>query len=156
MQGTDGSIVADTGTDPVAAQQIVEAFGTQFRWPVRTIIYTHSHPDHNWWRSHLAGNDARHHQSRAVSQDAAGRRAPGEGGDQFGIAPPAAQFINAGAGGVRRIVPPTRDGYLQPTRTFPGGEELSLTIAGVRLQLLHTPGETPDTIAVWYCRTRAC
>jgi glyoxylase-like metal-dependent hydrolase (beta-lactamase superfamily II) len=26
---------------------------------------------------------------------------------------------------------------------------LEVTIAGVRLQLLHTPGETPENIAVW-------
>lgn len=67
---------------------------------------------------------------------------------------PASQFINAGVQAeFGRAVPPTRDGYLPPTRTF-SGQELSLTIAGVRLQLLHTPGETPDTIAVWLSSTR--
>jgi alkyl sulfatase BDS1-like metallo-beta-lactamase superfamily hydrolase len=35
-----------------------------------------------------------------------------------------------------------------PTRTF-SGDQLSLTIAGVRLQLLHTPGETRENIAIW-------
>lgn len=151
VQGTDGSIVVDTGTDPVAAQQIVEAFGTRFRRPVRTIIYTHSHPDHTGGGRIFAGNDApdiiSHEQFLKTPPDVG--RAGREGGDQFGIALPAAQFINAGVQAeFGRVVPPTRDGYLQPTRTFPG-EELSLTIAGVRLQLLHTPGETPDTIAVW-------
>src|SRR5262249_32755698 len=37
---------------------------------------------------------------------------------------------------------------LAPTRTF-GGDQLLLTVAGVRLQLLSTPGETPDAISVW-------
>lgn len=62
---------------------------------------------------------------------------------------PASMFINAGVQAeFGRVVPPTRDGYLPPTRTF-SGEEPSLTIAGVRVQLLQTPGEIPDTIAVW-------
>src|SRR5262249_14175279 len=43
---------------------------------------------------------------------------------------------------------PTREGYLPPTRTF-SGDQLSLSIAGVRLQLLYTPGETADAISVW-------
>ena len=46
------------------------------------------------------------------------------------------------------MTPPTRDGYLPPTQTF-DGDELSLTIAGVKLRLFLTPGETPDTITVW-------
>ena len=45
-------------------------------------------------------------------------------------------------------MPPSREGYLPPTRTF-AGDDLSVTIAGVRVQLLRTPGETTDTIAVW-------
>jgi alkyl sulfatase BDS1-like metallo-beta-lactamase superfamily hydrolase len=46
------------------------------------------------------------------------------------------------------VTPPTRDGYLPPTRTF-SGDQLALTIAGVRLRLLYTPGETMDAISVW-------
>jgi glyoxylase-like metal-dependent hydrolase (beta-lactamase superfamily II) len=37
---------------------------------------------------------------------------------------------------------------LPPTRTF-SGDQLLLTVAGVRLQLLSTPGETMDAISVW-------
>src|SRR5262249_20656929 len=76
-------------------------------------------------------------------------RAGRDGGDQFGVALPDSLYIN---GGVQmqfgRVTPPTREGYLPPTRTF-SGDELSLTIAGVRLQLLYTPGETMDGISVW-------
>jgi alkyl sulfatase BDS1-like metallo-beta-lactamase superfamily hydrolase len=42
---------------------------------------------------------------------------------------------------------------LPPTRTF-SGDELLLTIAGVRMQLLYTPGETADAISVWLPETR--
>ncbi|MGE0361672.1 MAG: alkyl sulfatase dimerization domain-containing protein [Vicinamibacterales bacterium] len=151
VQGADGSIIVDTGTDPVAARAIVEAFGSRLRRPVRAIIYTHSHPDHTGGARVFAGDDApdiySHEQFLKTPPDVG--RAGREGGDQFGMALPAAQFINAGVQAeFGRVVPPTRDGYLPPTRTF-GGEELSLAVVGVRFQLLHTPGETPDTIAVW-------
>src|SRR6516165_8924882 len=76
-------------------------------------------------------------------------RAGRDGGDQFGMALPEAMYINAGVQmEVGRVTPPTREGYLPPTRTF-SGDQLALTVAGVRLQLLYTPGETPDSISVW-------
>ncbi|MCC7123471.1 MAG: alkyl/aryl-sulfatase [Acidobacteria bacterium] len=151
IQGADGSIIVDTATDPTAARAIVEAFGTRLRRPVRAIVYTHSHPDHTGGARVFAGDDAPDiyaHELFAKATPDAGR-AGREGGDQFGMSLPAAQFINAGVQAeFGRVVPPTRDGYLPPTRTF-GGEALSVSIAGVRVQLLYTPGETPDTIAVW-------
>src|SRR6185295_15162783 len=60
---------------------------------------------------------------------------------------PDALFINAGTGmqfGRR----PAPSAYVPPTRTF-SEDRLELTIAGVRLQLLHTPGETRENISVW-------
>lgn len=156
VQGDGGSIIVDTATDPVAARQIVDAFGARLRRPVRAIIYTHSHPDHTGGARVFAGDDApdiySHAQFLGTAPDAG--RAGRDGADQFGTSLPASQFINAGVQAeVGRVVPPTRAGYLPPTRTF-SAEELWLTVAGVRLQLLHTPGETPDTIAVWLPDTR--
>lgn len=156
VQGDGGSIIVDTATDPVAARQIVDAFGSRLRRPVRAMVYTHSHPDHTGGARVFAGDDApeiySHEQFLRTIPDAG--RAGRDGGDQFGMSLPASQFINAGVQAeFGRLVPPTRDGYLPPTRTF-SGDELSLTIAGVRLQFLHTPGETPDTIAVWLPDTR--
>jgi glyoxylase-like metal-dependent hydrolase (beta-lactamase superfamily II) len=70
-----------------------------------------------------------------------------DGGDQFGSTLPDALFINAGTGmqfGRR----PAPSAYVPPTRTF-SEDRLELTIAGVRLQLLHTPGETRENVADW-------
>ena len=37
---------------------------------------------------------------------------------------------------------------ISPTKTF--SERLSLTLAGLELELIHAPGETDDQIIVWY------
>lgn len=150
IQGDSGSIIVDTATDPVAARAIRIAFADLLASPVRAIIYTHSHPDHTGGARVFAGNDRPEIYGRqrfGATPDIG--RAGREGGDQFGMTLPDSMYINAGVQmEYGRVTPPTRDGYLPPTRTFPG-DQLLLTIAGVRLQLLYTPGETADAISVW-------
>ena len=151
IQGDGGSIIVDTATDPVAARAIRIAFGNALATPVRAIVYTHSHPDHTGGARVFAGNDNPEifsHQRLLEAVPDVGR-AGRDGGDQFGTALPDSLFINAGVQmEFGRVTPPTREGYLPPTRTF-SGDQLSLTVAGVRLQLLYTPGETMDAISVW-------
>jgi len=156
IQGNGGSIIVDTATDPVAARAIRTAFEDRLRAPVRAMIYTHSHPDHTGGARVFAGTDhpVIYSHQRFVEAVPDIGRAGRDGGDQFGMALPEAQYINAGVQlEVGRVTPPTRDGYLPPTRTF-NGDRLSLTISGVQLQLLYTPGETADTISVWIPQKR--
>src|SRR5262245_6005729 len=151
IQGNTGSIIVDTATDPAAARAIRTAFGERLRTPVRAIIYTHSHPDHTGGARVFAGTDHPEivsHQRLVEAVPDIGRAAR-DGGDQFGMSLPESMYINAGVQmEVGRVTPPTREGYLPPTRTF-SGDQLLLTFAGVRLQLLYTPGETADAISVW-------
>ncbi len=151
IQGQDGVIIVDTGTDPIDAQAIRAAFGPLLNGPVRAIIYTHSHPDHTGGSRVFANRDAPQIWSHASLLAAAPDlgRANRDGGDQFGIALPADQFINAGVQQqFGRLTPPTREGYIPPNHTFTA-DRRNLKLAGIPVTLFHTPGESQDTIAVW-------
>ena len=151
IAGTDGSIIVDTSANPVDARAIVEAFDVRLVRPVRAIIYTHNHPDHSGGAKVFAGSDDPEiygHQT-LVDSGPEFSRGPRGGGDAFGMKLSDEQFINAGTQReYGRVTPPTREGFLPPTRTFRGDEE-TIDVAGVRMQLIHTPGESPENVAVW-------
>jgi len=133
VQGEGGSIIIDTGANPVDARAIVEAFGDRMERPVQAIIYTHNHPDHSGGAEVFAGSDAPEIYSHQILVDARPElgRGPRGGGDAFGVCLPDDLFINAGTQlEYGRKTPHTREGFLPPTRTFSGKEE-ALEIAGV-------------------------
>jgi alkyl sulfatase BDS1-like metallo-beta-lactamase superfamily hydrolase len=149
IQGDGGSIIVDTTSDVTDASAVKAEFAKLSAAPVRAIIYTHSHLDHTGGATVFAGNDHPEIYSHQLLVDRVPDvgRAGRDGGDQFGMSLPDSLFINAGTGmefGRR----PAQTGYIPPTHTF-SGDRLEVTIANVRLQLLHTPGETPENIAVW-------
>lgn len=147
--GDGGSIIVDTTSNVADASDVKAEFAKLSDAPVRAIIYTHAHPDHTGGAAVFAGDnrpDIIVHQL-FVDRVADVGRADRDGGDQFGSTLPDLLFINVGTGmefGRRKAA----TAYLAPTRTF-SGDRLDLTIAGVRLQLLHTAGETRENTAIW-------
>ena len=141
--------MVDTTSDVEDAKAVKAEFAKLSTAPVRAIIYTHAHPDHTGGGAVFAGNDRPEilaHQLFVDRVADVGRNGR-DGGDQFGSTLPDALFINAGTGmefGRR----PAPSAFVPPTRTF-SENRLELTVAGVRLHLLHTPGETRENIAVW-------
>lgn len=151
IQGVGGSIIVDTAANPVDAEAIVRAFGDRLVRPVRAILYTHNHPDHSGGARVFAGTDNPEIYSHQTLIEGAPEFGRGlrDGGDAFGTTLPDALFINAGIqSDYGRITPHTREGFLRPTRTF-SGESETITVAGVCMQLIHTPGETLENMAVW-------
>ncbi len=151
IQGEGGSVIVDTSANPVDAAAIAAAFGARLVRPVRAIIYTHNHPDHSGGATVFAAGDQPEiwaHRLLVESPPEFGR-GPRGGGDAFGTRLPDALFINAGTQlEYGRTTPHTRAGFLPPTRTF-DGETATIEVAGTRLELIHTPGESPENVAVW-------
>lgn len=163
IQGDGGSIIVDTTSTIADARDVKAEFEKISTTPVRAIIYTHFHPDHTGGASVFAGDDKPQvysHQllvERAPDIGRAGR----DGGNQFGSALPEELYINAGIGpgiGRRAIAAPAAapaaatpampQGFVRPTHTV-SEDRLAIVVAGIRLELLHTPGETSDAITVW-------
>jgi alkyl sulfatase BDS1-like metallo-beta-lactamase superfamily hydrolase len=150
IQGKSGAIIVDTSANPNDAAAIIAAFGDRMLRPVQAIIYTHNHPDHSGGATVFAGADSPPIWSHrlVVTGEAEFGRGTRDGGDAFGTALPAEDFINAGTQlEYGRETAHTREGFLPPTFTYE--DAAVLTIDGIELHLLHTPGESPENTAVW-------
>lgn len=150
VEGDDGVIIIDTTEGTDAAREIKAEFDRLTTKPVRAIIYTHSHPDHIRGAAVFAGDDAPdvyvHESFLPENRPAQVGRGNRDGGNQFGSALPAALRPNAGIGPELRFG--GENGYLEPTVAF-SGERYEFEVAGLRVELVHAPGETDDEIYVW-------
>jgi alkyl sulfatase BDS1-like metallo-beta-lactamase superfamily hydrolase len=154
IEGTDGLIIVDTLTSINDARAVKAKFDKISRKPVRAIIYTHHHADHVGGATVFAETDRPDVYAHALLvTERAGNlanlgHAGRDGGNQFG-GPliPDSLHINNGVG-PQLTIAGGGTGYLAPTKTF-AGEQTAMTIAGVRLQLVHAPAETSDAIYVW-------
>lgn len=150
IEGDDGVIIVDTTEGADAARAIAAEFDRITDKPVRAIIYTHSHPDHTRGAGVFAGDDEpeiyAHETLLPEHQPAGVGRGGREGGNQFGTSLPDSLRPNAGIG--PRLVLDGGSAYLPPTVTF-AGERFAFEVAGIRVELVHAPGETDDQIYVW-------
>ena len=160
--GDDGVIIIDTGLDPVIAKRILEQFRKITDKPIKAVIFTHGHGDHTggakvfatsegvdvWARPNYGSEDRPLKAAGLTIQQTRGAR-------QGGFRLPADMRINNGIAPAQR--PQGREafgpGQVQPTQTF-AEERKSLEIAGVKLELVATPGETDDQLAVWLPATK--
>ena len=150
VEGDDGVVIIDTTEGTDAARDIKAEFDRITTKPVRAVVYTHSHPDHIRGTSVFVGDaDAEIYVHESFLPEnrptQVGRSARG-GGNQFGGALPDELRPNAGIG--PRLVLGGENGYMEPTVAFPG-ERYAFEVAGMRVELVHAPGETDDQIYVW-------
>lgn len=160
IEGDGGAIVVDTTESRGAAEAVLRAFRQYSDKPVKAIVYTHNHADHIMGASvFAAGNDVQilshqtlpRHVARVTNVllptvETNAMRMFGErlvdGGETIindGIGPELRQVAALDGLGSR--------GYLPPNQTF--DKQLDLEIEGLRISLIHAPGETDDQIVVW-------
>jgi alkyl sulfatase BDS1-like metallo-beta-lactamase superfamily hydrolase len=152
----DGAVVViDTMESAEAATPVRDAFRRISTAPVAAIIFTHNHADHIFGAGVMAGDDHPEVIAHASFQAELDRLVTAtrtityeRSMRQFGTLLPAEEFRDCGIGPRLLTGPKSTLSPLLPTRTFEG-DRMELAIAGVRMVLLHLPGETPDHVAVW-------
>jgi len=155
LEGNDGVIIVDTMESAEAAAPVKAAFNKITSKPVKAIIYTHYHTDHTFGARVMAGDDHPEVYCHAktlyylnrianITRETTYRLAM----RQFGTLLPAGGVINDGIGPRLEYDQSKKIALLFPTKTF-SDDRFELEIAGLKLVLVHAPGETPDQIFVW-------
>ena len=155
LEGEDGVVIVDTMESAEAARPVKEAFRRISPKPVKAIVLTHFHTDHIFGTKVMAGDDnpaVWAHESTAywlnrvvgITREIVYRRSM----RQFGSLLPEGEFINSGIGPRLIFDGKSTPALIPPNRTF-SGERTEIHISGIRMVLIHAPGETPDQIVVW-------
>ena len=154
IEGDDGMIIVDTMTTREEAAEVLAEFRKISSKPIRAIIYTHSHPDHVFGADVFAegGNPVvyAHDTTEKLVQHLLSEVRPCIGMRSmrmYGNFLPPDQLYNVGIGPMVGLGPDSTVGFVRPTLTFSG--RLVEEVAGIRLELIHAPGETDDQILVW-------
>ena len=155
LEGDEGVIIVDTMGSVEAAVPIKEAFDKITSKPVKAIVYTHNHADHIFGGRVFAGNDSpdvySHESTLYYIDRIAGIIRPiiyTRSMRQFGTFLPEGGVLSAGIGPRLELDNTSTRTLIRPNKTF-SGERLNLEIAGIKLELVHAPGETNDQIFVW-------
>ena len=154
IEGQDGLVIVDTLESNQAAEAVLAEFRKISPKPVKTIIYTHNHVDHVMGAQVFAGNDkpdvVAHASTDGLVQDLLFKFKPIIGTRSvrmFGNKLGKEELLHSGIGSGLNISPKATAGYLKPGKTFT--DTMDLTVSGVRMKLIHAPGETDDQIYVW-------
>ncbi len=155
IEGKDGLIIVDTMESVENARMVLGEFKKISDKPVRAIIYTHNHVDHVLGAREMAGPGDlpeiyAHETLHSYVQRLVNKMLPVIGTRSmrmFGNYLDERGLVNAGIGPYLGINDRSTSGYLRPTQTFSDTKEI--TVAGIRLKLIHAPGETDDQIYVY-------
>lgn len=156
--GTDGVLLIDSLENAEAAREALADLRRYSDQPIRSLIYTHSHPDHCSGTHGLLDPAPRDRGQIAIyahERMAAGMR----GNPSLGLVGPARLaysfgwdlehgaegLVEVGLGPLLRV---GTTGFLPPTTVFQGS--LDIEVAGVRVQLREAPSEADDEVVLWF------
>jgi alkyl sulfatase BDS1-like metallo-beta-lactamase superfamily hydrolase len=154
LEGRDGVIIVDTLESVEAAVPVKQAFDKITSKPVKAIIYTHYHSDHIGGAGVFAGNNKVDVYTQEETVEELNRVAMVSRAiykrsmAMFGTFLKTPPFINDGIGPFLYLNNDTQVAYIPPNKTF-SKEIYRVTIAGLNIELIPTPGETNGEIAVW-------
>lgn len=157
IEGDTGVIIVDTLFSVQAGREAMAEFRKITSKPVAAILYTHFHPDHTQGvKAFASAEDIASgriqiyaHESLLHSIEEAERLGPISGvrsAYTFGAQLTPAEYAGMNEGLGPLFAPGTAT-FLAPTKTY--SDQLDVTIAGVKLRLIHAPSETPDHTIVY-------
>ena len=154
IEGKDGVIIVDCLESKSTATEVKAAFDSITNKPVKALIYTHFHPDHTFGAKIMAGDDNpkvyAHNTTQAHIEKLVNVIRPiisDRSYRMFGNLLEEEQVVNAGIGPYLGMDKEISWNVLRPTHTFE--DELQIEEAGIKMKLVHAPGETDDQLFVW-------
>jgi alkyl sulfatase BDS1-like metallo-beta-lactamase superfamily hydrolase len=154
LVGTDGVVIVDTMTTVEEGNEVWKDLRKLTPLPLKTIVYTHFHPDHVFGASAFAGKETPEIYAHESLDDsivrAAGETAPIIGSRSmrmYGSYLDRKSMTHVGIGPFMGLGPDSTLGYIKPTKTF--RDRMRVNEAGLSFELIHAPGETDDQIYVW-------
>ncbi|MCF7982467.1 MAG: MBL fold metallo-hydrolase [Pseudomonadales bacterium] len=164
IEGDRGVILVDVGLSPETSREIKAEFAKITGKPVVAIIYSHFHHDHiDGVKAFVTEEQVKSGQVDIYAHRTFSEHLWGESnrlgtilgvraGYTFGMFLPAEdkEQMNAGIGPIARGGNP--GSFIPPTRLI--DNYLKTTIAGVELEIIFSPSEAPDELAVYLPQNR--
>lgn len=155
VEGTDGVVIIDTMEtieEGMAVRKEFEAITTK---PIKAVIYTHNHTDHVFGAGAFVDADNpvdvyAHETTQYYIDRVVNVIRPiitVRSARMFGTHLSGTALENAGIGPHLGISEDSHLRVVRPNKTFK--DQLAVTIAGVKFELFHAPGETNDQLFVW-------
>ncbi len=158
IEGDDGIVVVDTGMSQQQATEVMAELARLTAKPVAAVILTHHHVDHVQGTravldtrgadaprvpiyAHASLMDEYSQENVLIAPIMNARAIPMY---NLALSGEDAEGMNAGIGPRFGVGP---SGFVRPTHTF--DDELEITVAGIRMQLLHVPSEAESELCVW-------
>ena len=157
IEGDDGIIIVDAGWHMDQTRSAWADYRKLSDKPVKAVIYTHVHNDHvGGVRVIVPESEKRHipvYAHRSWSDMVGRQTSPLSGlveqraASQMGMYLP--EGLEGSVGSSVGAMPRLAGGasFIEPTDTF--DEELEVEISGVRIKMIHAPGDTSGGIIVW-------